>query len=159
MYIFTFSRWSLSSGSLQSQPIFVGHGSDGDLIWKLFWFYFGQLGLSGATGTPTSATFFLLVPPGDERDFFRPGHLLPLGGRRDFSCVETTNFSLSGACFGEVTCQCHPFAQCLDLGRERALPRPDSWLWWGSPRSHFFMSWKILGVFHSRKYSETFSPN
>lgn len=44
------------------------------MILETLWFYFGQLGSSGATGVPTGATFFLLVPAGAERDFPRPGH-------------------------------------------------------------------------------------
>lgn len=77
----------------------------------------------------------------------------------DLCPVGTKSFSLSGACGGEVLCQCHPRVQCLNLGQEKVLPRPASWLWRGPPCGHFFMSWKILGVFRFLKYSETFSPN
>lgn len=44
------------------------------------WFYFGHLGVSGATGALSCATFFLvLVSPGDKRDLPRLGHRVPMG--------------------------------------------------------------------------------
>lgn len=47
------------------------------------WFYFGHLGVSGATGALSCATFFLvLVSPGDKRDLPRLGHRVPMGGGR-----------------------------------------------------------------------------
>ena len=80
----------------------MGCGSDDYLISEPLWFCFGQLGLAGATGALTCATFFLLVPPGDERGFPRPDHLVPVGGRRGSQAMGTKSFFLFRAYCGDV---------------------------------------------------------